>query len=256
MLKGKLLKCLLWFIFNCLLISNVTAKDHEKAQNIKLLTADKFSLAAAYYSGDTLKGGVLLLHGCNSGRSVYKKLIPWLTNNGLSILALDFRGYGESTNTKVSAKKIRKSTKNLNSYNNAMARLTALWPSDTMVAFKWLRNKVNRNKQIAIVSMGCSVNYAVSVATKMHINSLVILAPKMNRQEKETYKNLPDIPSYFISSVNQIENYKTTQELFAWNGDHHSKMQIFKGDLTGYAFLNYKQGLITDISHWLCRNLK
>ena len=221
-----------------------------------LITSDKFKLIADYYAGDTLKGGVLLLHDCNADRRSYKNLAIKLAMSGLHVLNLDFRGYGESTTDNVSQLLIRKKAKNILAYKTAMTSLTSFWKDDSSLALQWLRNKVNNSKQIAIVSVGCSVNYAINAAEKMHINSFVLITPKMDYSDKERYKNMPDAPSYFVSSSHQLESYKTAQELYQWNGDHKTKLQLFKDKRNGHALLNYQIGLAEDITHWLTRNLK
>jgi len=237
------------------------AADSQEIKKIKpiktpLITSDKFKLISDYYAGQALKGGVLLLHDCDADRRSYKNLAEKLTTSGLHVLNLDFRGFGDSINEKVSHLLIRKRVKNIRDYQTAMTSLTSFWKNDSLLAFQWLRNKVDKTKQIAIVSAGCSANYAVSIAEKMHINSFVFVTPKMDYGEKERYKNVPDSPSYFISSAHQLQSYKTSKELFEWNGSRNTKEQIFKDKRIGHSLLNHQIGLAEDITNWLTRNLK
>lgn len=239
-------------------VSNSKEKETAKIKAIKttLITSDKFKLIADYYPGETLKGGVLLLQDCNADRHSYKHLAEKLMMSGLHVLNLDFRGYGDSKTEKVSQLLIRKKAKNIREYQTAMTSLTSFWKGDSLLAFQWLRNKVDKSKQIAIVSAGCSANYAVTLAEKMHINSFVFITPDMDFSDKERYKNVPDSSSYFISSAHQMESYKTAQELFEWNGARNSKVQIFKDKRSGHSLLQHQTGLAEDITYWLSQNLK
>ncbi|PCI59509.1 MAG: hypothetical protein COB35_11130 [Gammaproteobacteria bacterium] len=266
MQKQFFLKILLCLCITNLIASNTFAALHVNidkskqqkhlARKIVLPTDDKFKLTADYYSGEKTAGGVLLLHDCNATRKANTKLAILLAKAGLHVFNLDFRGYGDSKTDRVSQVKIRKSAKNIKAYQNAMTSLTSFWPKDTLLAFQWLRNKVDRNKQIAIVSYGCSINYAISVAEKIHVNGLVLVTPVMDYSDKERYKNLTDIASYFINSAHQLESYKTSMELFEWSGSRNSKMQIFKGDRKGHSLVRSQKGLLEDISRWLQYILK
>ncbi len=240
------------------LAQRVKVEQNEKpaSQKVSILAADKFVLFGDFYQGEKFKGGVLLLHDCNAQRSVYKQQAQLLAAAGLNVLTLDFRGYGESRSVDFSQQKIRKSAKNILAYQTKIAALFSYWASDSLTAFRWLRNKVDNNKQIAIVSSGCSVNYAVAIAEIMHVNSLVMITPQMDHNQKERYKNLADTATYFISSAHQIESYKTAKELFEWSGARGSKMQIFKGSHVGHSLVRHQKGLVNDISQWLCYNLK
>ena len=196
------------------------------------------------------------MHDCNADRRSYKHLAEKLAMSGLHVLNLDFRGFGESTTEKVSQLLIRKKAKNIRAYQTSMASLTSFWKKDSFLASQWLRKRVDNSKQIAVISTGCSVNYAVNVAEKMHVNSFVFIAPEMDYGDKERYKNLPDSSSYFISSAHQLASYKISEELFAWNGASNTKLQIFKDKRNGHTLLHHQIGLTEDITNWLSRNLK
>jgi len=234
--------------------------NNKSNHEVTLFSDGLFKLTADYYAGKKVNnrfmGGVMLLHDCHGSRKNNIKLAKLLNKAGLFVLNIDLRGYGDSQSGGFSQSKIRKNAKNIKSYNNAFAALNSYWPKDTLKAFKWLRNKVDNSKQIAIVSFGCSASQAVSVAEKMRVNSLVIVTPQMDYSAKERYKNLIDTPTYFISALQDIDSYKTAHELFEWSGSRYSKMQIFKGSYIGHSLLRHHQGLTEDISNWLQQNLK
>jgi hypothetical protein len=115
----------------------------------------------------------------------------------------------------------------------------------------FLRNKVDNSQGISIVASRCAGRYAAASAEEVDINSMVLLTPDMSYADKERYKNLVDIVSYFISSAQYVSSYSTAQELFIWSGDKHSKLQIYKSDKLNYQILKASKYLVNDIAVWL-----
>ena len=239
-------------------ISNADIKK-KPSNEVTLFRDGLFKLMADYYQGKKVNnhamGGVMLLHGCNGSRKNNSQLATLLNKSGLFVLNVDLRGYGASQGGGFSLSKIRRNAKNIKSYKNAFAALNSYWAKDSLKAFEWLRKKVDRSKQIAIVSFGCSATQAVAVAEKMRVNSLVIVTPKMDYSAKERYKNLIDTPTYFISALQDVDSYNSAHELFEWSGSRFTKMQIFKGNIVSHSLLRHHRGLTEDISNWLQQNL-
>ncbi|MBL4910299.1 MAG: hypothetical protein JKX78_09865 [Alteromonadaceae bacterium] len=253
------------FVYLCLtLTAQAQISDaHIKkktSHEVTLFSDGQFKLMADFYVGKKIDnqftGGVVLLHDCNASRKKNTRLAKLLNHAGLFVLNIDLRGYGASQSGGFSQTEIRRKSKDIKSYNNAFAALNSYWAKDSLKAFKWLRNKVDNSKQIAIVSFGCSASQAVAVAEKMRVNSLVMITPKMDYSAKERYKNLIDTPTYFISALQNVDSYKTAHELFEWSGSRFTKMQIFKGNFIGHSLLRHHHGVTEDISNWLQQNLK
>lgn len=238
----------------------VKAKPRDEV-TFKARSDNKFLLAADYYYlgkkiDKNKSSGVIVLHDCRSDRSGYTELAKEIANQGMHVLSLDFRGYGGSTATGFSQKTIKKQSKDIISYQNDIALMTSYWSDDLASAYQFLRTKVDKSQGIAIVASGCASSYAVSLAEKIHLRAMVLITPEMSYADKERYKNLIDIPTYFISSAHHLTSYNTTHELFVWNGARNSKMQIFKGDRQNRQLISGKLNLITDIPRWLKFNLK
>jgi len=233
----------------------VLASSPSSAQQISFTTDDDFLLSADYYLGDELGAGVLLLHDCAHSRKSYSLLGELLAKQGINALALDFRGFGESESDEFSHQTIKQQVKNIVSYQAEVATLTSYWEKDVLSAYNYLRNKIGNEQPISIVASGCAVNEAVLLAQKIRINSFVILSPIMDYMEKEHYKNLIDIPVYFVSSAHHSGSTLTAQELFSWNGDSRSTSQVFKGVSQGHNLLRRNKFLAHNIALWLHRTL-
>lgn len=231
-------------------------KHTSKPVQIKAKVGGDFLLFADYFSGGKRSGGVIVLHDCNNDRKSYRSLASSLAQQGLHTLLLDLRGYGESVSQAYSREEAQMKSGDLVSYQSEMSSITANWPDDLLAAYQFLAKKIDKDKEVSVVASGCSGAYAVTLAEKIHLNSMVIVTPKMSYSDKERYKNLIDIPSYFISSLNHQDSYETVQELFSWNGSKRSKVQIFKGNDHDYRLISHKNNLVNDITSWLKSNLR
>lgn len=201
-------------------------------------------------------GGVIVLHDCHSNRSRYQTLSETIALQNLHTLSMDLRGYGESVAQGYSELEIKKNAKDIVSYQNDVALLTTYWADDLVASYDYLRTKMDKDKGIAVVASGCASAYAVSLAEKIHISALVLITPEMGYSDKERYKNLIDIPTYFIGSTHHQASYSTAKELFDWNGAKYTKMQTFKGDKTNRHLINANDSLVSDIALWLKSILK
>jgi alpha-beta hydrolase superfamily lysophospholipase len=220
-------------------------------ESIKFAVDDDFSLSGDFYSGDALGAGVLLLHDCSHSSKSYSVLGELLAKQGVNALALDFRGYGASTSELFSHQALKLKVKNIVSYQAEVAMLTSYWEKDVLYAYNYLRSRIGNEQPISIVASGCAVNEAIQLADKMRVNSFVILSPIMDYMEKEHYKNLIDIPAYFVSSAHHADSFLTAQELFSWNGDSRSTTQVFKGVNQGHSLLRRNKFLAQNLATWL-----
>jgi esterase/lipase len=236
---------------NTTLVKKITA-----ANPVKFAVDDDFSLSGNFYLGDTLGAGVLLLHDCSHSSKSYAALGELLAEQGINALAIDFRGYGESTSELFSHKIMKHKVKNIVSYQAEVAMLRSYWEKDVLYAYNYLRSKIGNEQPISIVASGCAVNEAVQIADKMRVNSFVILSPIMDYMEKENYKNLIDIPAYFVSSAHHSDSFLTAQELFSWNGDSRSTTQVFKGVNQGHTLLSRNKFLAKNLATWLRGTMK
>lgn len=245
--------------FTVMQVSGVRAAEQvadkvAKEQEVNFTAEDSFLLSGRYYSGAKNGAGVLLLHDCKHDSKSYQALSERLAASGIHALAMDFRGYGKSVSEEFSRQKIKTKTRNIVDYQNEISILMSYWSNDVLSAYHFLRSKVNRDKEVSVVASGCSAVQAVSLAEKMRVNSFVMISPQMNYVEKERFKNLFDIPAYFINSAQDLETHKISLELFNWNGDKRSKFQIFKGSRSAYSLLHHDDYLADDINYWISAN--
>jgi hypothetical protein len=225
--------------------------DEEPVNTVKFMAKDKFMLSGKYYAGKKDHSAVLLLHDCKYGSQSYYRLIQVLTSHGIHALTLDLRGFGESISAEFSHKYIKSISKDIATYQSELFKLKSFWQGDVLEAYNYLRSMIDKKRDVAVVSSGCSASQSVFLAEKMRIHSFVLFTPILDYMEKESFKNLIDIPVYFVNTVHEKETYQTGKELFDWNGDNRSIFQLFKGSGQGLSLLKRKRYLSHDIALWL-----
>src|SRR5208283_4708501 len=78
------------------LAASCAARQVPAPRVVDLTAADGTKLKATYFSAGRPGPGVLLLHQCNRDRQVWYGLADQLNAAGINVLALDYRGFGES----------------------------------------------------------------------------------------------------------------------------------------------------------------
>lgn len=91
--------CLCW-VFGSFAVKpeRVTAVSFgPTAQPVGLVASDGVTLSASFLPGSVPGApGILFLHGVKSSRNQFLSQAKWLNSRGYAILAIDFRGHGES----------------------------------------------------------------------------------------------------------------------------------------------------------------
>ena len=223
---------------------------------------DEFLISALYYAAEseatrrTTSSAVLLLHDCSHASEQYQPLMALLAEKGIHALAMDLRGFGKSVSDQYSHQKVKLSAKDVVTYQGEMAKLSVFWPADILAGFTYLRKKVGDKAKIGILTAGCTARYGIELAESIRISGFVMVTPELSYSDKERYKNLFDIPVYFISSVHHANTHQTAKELYEWNGDKRSSMQLFKGDRFGFRLIAHQPFLNQNIAGWLSHALR
>src|SRR5688572_24016662 len=84
-------------LLSFMLAATVVAQNNAAGRDVSIKAPDGDVLRATYYAAAKPGPGVLLLHMCNTDRKSWEPLGSQLAAAGIHVLALDYRGYGEST---------------------------------------------------------------------------------------------------------------------------------------------------------------
>ena len=78
-------------------VNRPVAPPPEPGRVVRLQAADGVPIEGSYWPGATSEGpAVLLLHGINTNRNLFRRHAVWLNGLGYGVLAIDLRGHGGS----------------------------------------------------------------------------------------------------------------------------------------------------------------
>ncbi|MEW5822499.1 MAG: alpha/beta fold hydrolase [Cyanobacteriota bacterium] len=181
-------------------------------EDVGFLTTDKFAIKGTFYqpesANDKKAPVIILLPMLGKTRETYKPMIPYLLKNGLNVLAIDFRGHGESIYMDDDTQKDYKQFTNQDWQN---------LPLDVDAAIQFLSEEeyVDANK-IALIGASIGANTAI-ISNSKHpdkVKLTVALSPGLD------YKGLK--PGDYISSI------KNNIDLVAAKDDSYSCESVEK----------------------------
>lgn len=179
------------------LIFLITAcSKEEKMNKVTLTTDDNVKLSADFVKGNDK--GIILLHMLGVDKSSWETLSKDLNNNGYSVIAIDFRGHGDSD--------LNYETFTDNDWKNLIKDVKA-------AASYYLKS--NKVKEIYIIGASIGANTAINYAVEdSSVKGVALLSPGMN------YRN--------ILVANAIEKYNGKVLLVASKGDDYSYKSVIK----------------------------
>lgn len=158
-------------------------------EKINFTTSDGWNIVANYYPAPG--NAIILLHQLGSDKSSYTSFANELNSKGYAVVALDFRGHGESTKRNGQTIKWQTFT---NSDFNDMTK-------DVAATRDWLTNKGYDEFAIVGASIGANtaLNYAVNDSD---VKTIVLLSPGLEFKGIVTNQTIRNFtrPIYIIAS--------------------------------------------------------
>lgn len=150
------------------------AQDLQR-RAVDLTSVDGVHLKASYFPAANFGPAIMLLHMCGTpaGRKTWDHLGSMLASNGFHVLALDYRGYGESGDIPFSQQSAE-----------AEKCAEAKWPFDIDIALAYLLSQpqVDR-KAIGVAGASCGAENSVALAVRHpEVRSLVLLSGVANSE--------------------------------------------------------------------------
>jgi dienelactone hydrolase len=160
-----------------ILVMSCAAQQLPAPRVVDLTATDGTKLKGTFFSSGKPGPGVLLLHQCNQQRKGWDGLATQLSAAGISVLTLDYRGYGESEG---------KAPKDLPAAEAAKV-LNEKWPGDVDVAYGYLVSQPGVNGHIVGAGgASCGVNQAIHLAIRhSEVKSLVLLSGNADREARQ-----------------------------------------------------------------------
>jgi dienelactone hydrolase len=160
-----------------ILVMSCAAQQVPAPRVVDLTATDGTKLKGTFFSSGKPGPGVLLLHQCNQQRKGWDGLASQLSAAGISVLTLDYRGYGESEG---------KAPKDLPPAEGAKV-LNEKWPGDVDVAYGYLVSQPGVDAHIVGAGgASCGVNQAIHLAIRHpEVKSLVLLSGNADREGRQ-----------------------------------------------------------------------
>lgn len=219
------------------------------AEEVSLTAADGFQLKADYYAGKSGRPGVILLHQCNDDRSMYEALGRRLSVAGIHVLALDFRGYGDSVTADVDIMAVRNSS-DQQTYMKYAEPIRRHWASDVEIAADFLRVRTGDSVPLGAGGASCGGGQSLILAEQREISALMLFSSGNSPEMIQRYQQLDPVPTLFIAAEEDESSYQGATQLFTLARHPQSRMILYKGNGHGKPLFDHDPSLIETITGW------
>jgi len=227
-----------YFLALYIVFADLAALSLPAPRIVDLTAADGTILKATFFASDKPGPAVLLLHQCDAQRKLWDILGERMAASGISVLTLDYRGFGESGGArydKMTGQERQKVT-------------TELWPADIEMAYTYLLKQPEvQGDRIGAGGASCGVNNSIQLARRhAEVKSLMLLSGPTNRDGR-LFLISSKLPIF--TAVANDDKYPGTVETMQWlygvspsptsrfarfaNGGHGAEMFTANSELPG-----------------------
>ncbi len=224
------------------------------AERITLQAADGFPLVGLYEKGEgdaTSQPAVLLLHMFNRQKESWQPLTAALKKRGISSLALDLRGHGESRLDAAGVDQHFRVAERDSVFFNQMYK-------DGLAAVAWLRSHGHQPLGVVGASVGCSVAMHMVVAAKLELGAMVLMTPGRDYLGIDTLSHLeqwPGLPLLILTSAEEAERGAVT--IYERLHGQGAELVVFEqGAIHGTMMFGEVEGVEARISSWLAGKVR
>ena len=235
----------------CPLVSllSVTAHTQGKAatpQAVDIKAGGGVTLKASYFSAARPGPAILLLHACNKDRTSWTGLATDLAAKGFHVLALDFRGFGESGGARFTQSQEQQSTIDL------------YWPGDVDAALAWLTSQAQVDKtRIGAAGASCGVNQAVQLSrSHPEVKTLVLLSGGINPAGRLHLRDSPGLPVLAAASLGDGGAVGQMRWALGWSRSPANKFVEYKAAGHGTDMFAVEKGLEPLVLEWFNMHLR
>lgn len=213
---------------------------------IDLKSPDGIALKASYFSPRRPGPGILLMHACNRDRSSWNGLATAAAARGFHVLALDYRGYGQSGGTK--------------SDDPQQQRWIAdrEWPGDIDAAYAWLASQTGVDKtRIGAAGASCGVEQAVQLARRHpEVRTVVLLSGELTATGREFVRDSAWLPLFGAASQGDGGAVETMRWAMGWSRNPTNTFVEYQAAGHGTDMFAVEKELQPRILTWLEAHLR
>ncbi len=223
------------------------------AEKVQLEGKDGFKIYADFTQAQqSTKNGVLMLHQCNADRSMYAGLAKSLSENGISSMSLDFRGFGESVTDQISLKALRAKATSRENYFEMVEKLELgkNRVDDVEIAYQYLINKLGSDPQVSYIGASCGGAQIIQLAQNHKPNAFVFFSSGLDDEMIGLYEKVSDVPSLIIAAVDDEFTYKSLNKVFDKAQNPQTRKISYKGNGHGLPLFEHDTNLENSMTEW------
>jgi dienelactone hydrolase len=213
---------------------------------VSLKASDGTVLKATYFPAGRPGPGIMLLHQCNRDRTSWTSLATDAAQRGYHVLALDYRGYGESGGDQ---------------YEDLQQQRTVVaekWPGDIDAAFAWLiaQPGVDRDR-IGAAGASCGVNQSLLLARRHpEVKTVVLLSGGATPDARDYLRRTPGLPVFAAASRDDGNVVEGMKWILGWSRNPENKFVEFKAAGHGTEMFAVEKQLPPMILDWFDAKLR
>ena len=230
----------IWIISLCLLLvflSSCEEQEQQKDPNEFIITtADEVNITAIYKETNQATQAVLLLHMLGKDKSDYNNVSLYLQQNGFSVLAIDFRGHGNSN--------LDYTTFTDADWQNLVV--------DVEASVDFLESK--GYKRIGVVGASIGANAGLKQAVQdTRIDSLVLLSAGEEYHGINVTAIAPyyDRPVMIVAAMDDKEAAVAATRIYNAIENPYTDLKMYPTGGHGTEMLKNQEGLAATIVTWL-----
>lgn len=223
------------------LLLGIGSSAQVQKKDVDIKAGDGFNLKGTYVSPGKPGPAMLLLHQCNMDRHAWDGLANDLAAAGFHVLAIDYRGYGDSKG------------QGFNTPAEGRAALREKWPGDVDAAFAFLLSQKGVDKsRVAAGGASCGVGQSSDLAARHHeVKALMLLSGGASDTAKAYISANPALLVFGAASEGDTNAAKGIKEAVESSKNPQSKLKLYEGTLHGVPMFDKNPDLEPMIVSWL-----
>jgi pimeloyl-ACP methyl ester carboxylesterase len=211
------------------------AAAQGRTSTLDVIAADGVKLRATYYSPGRPGPGMLLLHQCNMDRRAWTSLAGALADSGVHVIAVDYRGYGESPQG---------------------GRQDLTGDIDAAFAALIARPGVDKNR-LAAGGASCGVNNAVQLARRtLYVRALLLMSGPTTPDGLAYLREHPNIPIFAAASSQEGFAVSSLRAVVATSKHPATHLEVTDKPGHGAPLFDAEPGLLSAVVNWTTRMLR
>ena len=189
---------------------------------------------------------MILFHACNRDRSSWNELATAAAARGFHVLAMDFRGYGQSGGTKSDDPQQQQWIADRE------------WPGDIDAAYAWLTSQPGVDKtRVGAAGASCGVDQAVQLARRhAEVRTVVLLSGGLAATAREFIRDSAWLPIFGAASQGDGGAVETLKWAMGWSRNPTNTFVEYQAAGHGTDMFAVEKELQPRVLTWLETHLR